>query len=68
MGERRRRTLGGRGAQPDPIRNIGYGVDSSAPDLDSWTPDREWRRTVRKPRCRCGIELPVTGKCDYCDD
>lgn len=66
MGERRRPTLGERGAQPDPIRNIRYGLPESrhlGPLLV------EWRRKMgrRSKRCTCGIELPVTGKCDYCD-
>lgn len=64
MGERRRRTLGRLGARPDPVRHIAYGAD---PDKIE-TPSRKWLEKLRKPRrCGCGIELPVTGKCDYCD-
>lgn len=64
MGERRRRTLGERGADPDPIANIVYGDPAPPPDagrefLDQKAHEAKW--------CSCGIELPATGKCDYCD-
>jgi len=63
MGERRRPTLGERGALPDPIRGIVYGDPLSPPDVG-----REWLEDAKKPtRCDCGIELPVTGQCDFCD-
>jgi hypothetical protein len=63
MGERRRPTLGERGAQPDPIRGIAYGEPAPPQDVGS-----EWLEQASKPKlCCCGIELPVTGKCDYCD-
>lgn len=64
MGERRRRTVGGRGAQPDPVRHIAYGANPEEKE----SPSRKWlERFSRRRRCDCGIELPVTGKCDYCD-
>lgn len=63
MGERRRRTLGERGAQPDPIRDIAYGEPAPSPDAGS-----EWLEQASKPKlCSCGLELPVAGTCDYCD-
>jgi len=63
MGEPRKFTRGERAAQPDPIRGIAYG-DPAQPERD---PGREWLDQARKPKMCCGIELPVTGKCDYCD-
>jgi hypothetical protein len=63
MGERRRRTLGERGAVPDPIRDIAYGEELPPPDAG-----QEWlEKHGQSSRCSCGIELPLTGKCDYCD-
>ena len=65
MGDRRRPTLGQRAAQPDPIRTISYNGLPQQPQRDGAT---DWLRTPRSPkRCSCGMELPVTGKCDYCD-
>lgn len=67
MGERRRRTLGERGAQPDPVRNVSFGLPDD-PQRDTEIARRVRLAKLRKPtRCRCGIELPRTGKCDYCD-
>ena len=63
MSERRRMTLGERAAQPDPIRGIAYG-DPEQPEIDH---GGEWLEQASKPKMCCGIELPVTGKCDYCD-
>jgi hypothetical protein len=64
MGERRRRTLGRQGAQPDPVRHIAYGTGADR----SEQPSPRWLEKLRRrTRCDCGIELPVTGKCDYCD-
>ncbi len=67
MGERRRTTMGGRGAQPDPIRNISYGLPEQ-PQRDSGTAVRaRLKKYIRPKRCSCGIELPVIGNCDYCE-
>ncbi len=68
MGERRRSTLGERGAQPDPIRSIAYGLPEASHDVVGIVV-REWLESrVRKPKlCSCGIEMPLTGKCDDCD-
>ncbi len=64
MGERPRRTLGERGAQPDPVRGIVYGEPAPPPDaaqeyLDKKAHEAKW--------CSCGLALPVTGQCDDCD-
>ena len=64
MGERRRRTLGERGADPDPIIGIVYGDSPPPPD-----PSQEFleRKAYEAKWCNCGMELPVTGQCDSCD-
>ncbi len=36
MSERRRRTMGDRGALPDPIRNIRYGFEEPPGDIPAW--------------------------------
>lgn len=67
MGDRRRPTLGERGAQPDPIRNISFGLPEQ-PHREHTEDASDWLKKSRSPkRCSCGIELPATGKCDYCD-
>ncbi|MFM8857836.1 MAG: hypothetical protein ACKOI2_11670 [Actinomycetota bacterium] len=63
MAERRKFTRGERAAQPDPIRDIAYG-DPEQPERDI---GGEFLVQARKPKMCCGIELPVTGRCDYCD-
>jgi hypothetical protein len=69
MGNRRRWTLGERGAQPDQIRHIVYGLPEAARQgsriLGSWLGSKP--RGRRHQRCTCGTELPLTGQCDYCD-
>lgn len=63
MSERRRITMGERGAPHDPIRDIAYGEPLPSPD-----PTKEWLEQHAQPKlCSCGIELPRTGKCHDCD-
>jgi hypothetical protein len=63
MGERRRRTMGERGAPRDPVSDIVYGVPLPPRDAAS-----EWLEQAGKPNlCSCGLELPVTGMCGFCD-
>lgn len=66
MGERRRPTLGARGALPDLVRGIVYGTGA---DKGVAASRKRWRPAgvLRPRRCRCGMELPLTGKCDDCD-
>lgn len=63
MGERQKFTRGNRAAQPDPIRRIAYG-DPEQPERGI---GRGFLDEAPGPNRCCDIELPVTGRCDYCD-
>lgn len=76
MGERRRRTMGQRGAPPDLYASHPVGCTCASCLAEGSLLRAEWWNSLRKERAErveppklcptCRIELPVTGVCDSC--
>ncbi|SHP28676.1 Uncharacterised protein [Mycobacteroides abscessus subsp. abscessus] len=49
MSERRRPTRGERGALPDPIRGIRYGIEEPCGDVPAWRQNNPLQRPEPKP-------------------